>query len=86
MTIGGIFEKGVVNGKGFKKWQKGNDIYNYRGDLMNSQIQGFGIFRWPDSRNYIGDFVNMQMHGKGKFSWTEEDGTKVVYKGEMFAN
>ena len=26
------------------------------------------------------------MHGEGKLSWVDSDGTKIVYKGQMFAN
>ena len=34
------------------------EYYIYRGSLQNSQIQGFGEFKWPDGRHYIGDFQN----------------------------
>ena len=59
-----------MNGKGLKKWRKvikgtaGSrtgkqyEYYIYRGQLENSQIEGFGEFKWPDGRHYIGDFVN----------------------------
>ena len=69
--IGGFFDKGQVTGKGFKKWHNDNGIYIYRGNLVESQISGYGVFKWPDGRHYIGDFVNAQMHGHGKLSWTE---------------
>lgn len=26
------------------------------------------------------------MHGEGKLTWIERDGTRIVYKGQMFAN
>lgn len=58
-----------VHGKGLKKWRKviknarsmrtkQFEYYIYRGNLVNSQIDGFGEFKWPDGRHYIGDFVN----------------------------
>lgn len=74
IEIGGTFTNGQVNGKGYKKWRKTvsktlngpqgarqvkqNDYFIYRGNLENSQIQGYGEFKWPDGRHYIGDFVN----------------------------
>lgn len=71
-----------VHGKGLKKWRKllkttrssrakQYEYYIYRGNLINSQIDGFGEFKWPDGRHYIGDFVNSQMHGHGKMTWVE---------------
>ena len=30
----------------------------YRGSLKDSQILGYGEFKWPDGRHFIGDFVN----------------------------
>jgi hypothetical protein len=81
IEIGGFFERGQITGKGFKKWKTDQGIYIYRGDLVESQINGFGVFKWPDGRHYIGDFSNAQMHGFGKMSWVESDGTKCVYKG-----
>lgn len=91
VQIGGVFENGHVNGKGFKKWRsrdsdKHDDVFIYRGNLVQSKINGFGVFKWPDGRHYIGEFVNAQMHGHGKMSWIESDGTKCIYKGQMFAN
>ena len=72
-------------------------VYIYRGNLVNSQIQGFGEFKWADGRHYIGDFVNSQMHGNGKLSWFEptksqsipRNGRKAVntvYKGQLTAS
>lgn len=80
-----------MNGKGFKKWrtsefEKHDNVHIYRGNLVQSKISGFGVFKWPDGRHYIGEFVNAQMHGHGKISWTDSDGIKCVYKGKMFAN
>lgn len=87
IEIGGYFHGGQITGKGYKKWRtkvaqkiKVNDklrhisryeYFIYRGNLQNSQIEGFGEFKWPDGRHYIGDFVNAQMHGQGKMSWIE---------------
>jgi len=81
IEIGGCFDQGVVNGKGFKKWKGQQGVFVYRGELLDSQINGFGVFKWPDGRHFIGDFVNAQMHGNGKMQWTEPDGVKCVYKG-----
>lgn len=36
-------------------------VYTYRGNLKDSQIMGYGEFKWPDGRHYIGDFINSQM-------------------------
>lgn len=74
IEISGNFDgKNQVNGKGYKKWKntrieqsqhypynkvKVEEYYNYRGHLQDSQIQGYGEFKWPDGRHYIGDFVN----------------------------
>ena len=80
LEIGGVFENGTVSGKGFKKWLTSNGFFSYRGQLLNSQIHGFGVFKWPDGRHYIGDFIDSQMHGLGKLTW-QEGGLKCVYKG-----
>lgn len=70
IEIAGNFSNGgEVNGKGLKKWRKiiknsnsrqpkQYEYYIYRGNLENSQIEGFGEFKWPDGRHYIGNFVN----------------------------
>ena len=58
IQIGGVFDGGVVNGKGFKKWRNQTGNFVYRGNLIDSQISGFGVFKWPDGRHYIGNFVN----------------------------
>lgn len=74
IEISGNFDgKNMVNGKGYKKWKniryeqsthypfkqiKAEEMYVYRGSLKDSQIQGYGEFKWPDGRHYIGDFVN----------------------------
>ena len=70
IEITGYFGSGQeVNGKGLKKWRKlvkGSGVriakqyeyFIYRGQLHNSQIEGYGEFKWPDGRHYIGDFVN----------------------------
>lgn len=57
----------------------------YRGSLKDSQILGYGEFKWPDGRHFIGDFVNSQMQGQGKMNWQVE-GKKMVYKGAFLAN
>ena len=64
------------------------EFHIYRGSLQNSQIKGFGEFKWPDGRHYIGDFQNSQMHGHGKMSWYDSGNTqtKNTYKGDMYAN
>ena len=59
--------------------------------MENSQIQGYGEFKWPDGRHYIGDYVNSQMHGHGKMTWFDTNPStgeqiKMVYKGNLFAN
>ena len=77
IEVSGYFDSGnTVNGKGYKKWKratytqqnfypyksiKNEEIYIYRGNLVDSQIQGYGEFKWPDGRHYIGWFVNSQM-------------------------
>ena len=83
VEVAGYFTNGgEVNGKGLKKWRKvvkatnsrmskQYEYFIYRGNLENSQIEGFGEFKWPDGRHYIGNFVNSQMHGQGKMTWTE---------------
>ena len=83
IEVSGAFSNGQeVNGKGLKKWRKAlkntgtrttkqYEYYIYRGQLENSQIEGFGEFKWPDGRHYIGDFVSSQMHGHGKMTWVE---------------
>lgn len=79
VEISGYFDgKNLVNGKGYKKWKnvryeqsthypfkqiKTEEHFIYRGNLKDSQIQGYGEFKWPDGRHYIGDFVNSQMQG-----------------------
>jgi hypothetical protein len=86
IEISGNFDgNGLVTGKGQKRWKRvwyeqqemypfrnirNEEIFLYRGDLVNSQIQGYGEFKWPDGRHYIGNFVNSQMQGVGKMSWT----------------
>ena len=57
----------------------------YRGELKDSQMQGYGEFKWPDGRHYIGDFVNAQMQGQGKMIWHVQ-GKKFIYKGHFLAN
>ena len=84
--MGGTFDRGFVTGKGFKKWSTKNGFFSYRGNLVNNEIHGYGVFKWPDGRHYIGDFSNSQMHGFGKLSWVEDNNVKCVYKGEMLAN
>lgn len=77
MEIQGNFDNHCcVTGKGQKKWKiirfekqnfypykqvKVEQLFIYRGELRESQIQGYGEFKWPDGRHYIGDFVNAQM-------------------------
>ena len=79
IEISGNFDSnGLVNGKGYKKWKKvswtqdtsypykkvkNEESFHYRGDLKESQILGYGEFKWPDGRHYIGDFLNAQMQG-----------------------
>jgi hypothetical protein len=58
VEVGGHFENGVVNGKGFKKLKFLNKVYIYRGNLKDSVMSGYGVFKWPDGRHYIGNFVN----------------------------
>jgi hypothetical protein len=36
IQIGGNFDKGQVNGKGFKKWRNSKGIFIYRGNLVDS--------------------------------------------------
>ena len=91
----------MVTGKGQKKWKniryeqqkiypykqiRIEEIFIYRGELKDSQIQGYGEFKWPDGRHYIGDFVNSQMQGQGKMSWPSRNGKKTIYKGQFLAN
>jgi hypothetical protein len=103
VEITGVFNGQHVNGKGQKRWRvqitvpstnpkqpptKKTEWCVYKGELNQSQISGFGEFKWHDGRHYIGQFVNSQMHGNGKLSWPEPAlGNKLtVYKGDMFAN
>lgn len=70
IEIAGNFSNGQeVNGKGLKKWRrlvksagsratKQYEYYIYRGQMENSQIEGYGEFKWPDGRHYIGNFVS----------------------------
>jgi hypothetical protein len=36
IEIGGYFENGEVNSKGYKKWKNMNEVYIYRGDLIKN--------------------------------------------------
>ncbi len=36
IEIGGIFDKGQINGKGFKRWRINGKIHIYRGTLIES--------------------------------------------------
>lgn len=58
VEIGGNFENGVVNGKGHKKLKSQGGINIFRGNLQNSVMSGYGVFKWADGRHYIGNFVN----------------------------
>lgn len=102
VELSGHFDgRGVINGKGYKKWKKFSyeqqtfypyklnkieEVFLYRGNLKDSQIQGYGEFKWPDGRHYIGDFVNSQMQGQGKMTWATKAGKKIIYKGQFLAN
>lgn len=67
---------------------KAYEYFIYRGNLDNSQIHGYGEFKWPDGRHYIGSFVNSQMHGEGKMTWSApgNDSLRLVYKGDFYCN
>jgi hypothetical protein len=102
IEISGYFDgRNLVSGKGYKKWKrfsldqqihypfkqiKTEENYVYRGNLKDSQIQGYGEFKWPDGRHYIGGFVNSQMQGQGKMIWMTSNGKKITYKGQFLAN
>ena len=50
IEIGGVFEAGSVNSQGWKKWRTAKGEFSYRGELSKSEIDGYGVFKWPDGR------------------------------------
>jgi hypothetical protein len=74
IQLEGYFNGQHINGKGVKKWRTFNvkeikgttksretkvpEYFIYKGDLEQSQINGYGEFKWPDGRHYIGQFIN----------------------------
>jgi len=53
------------------------------GQFIENEIQGQGVYNWPDGRIYTGDWVKNKMHGRGELKW--KDGRS--YKGVIvFSN
>ena len=44
---------------------------------MNNNMEGSGVFTWPDGRKYDGEYVDDKKEGNGIFFWP--DGRK--YEG-----
>lgn len=50
----------LLKGKGEEIWSDG--AY-YKGDYINGEKSGVGLFRWSDGSSYEGEFLGNCMHG-----------------------
>jgi len=55
----------------------------YRGEWLNDQFEGQGVYTYRDGRKYVGQFSKNQRHGQGTFTW--KDGARYTggYKEDM---
>jgi hypothetical protein len=69
------FQGFVLNGKanyfGYYDWGKGKD--KYRGQWLNSEKVGLGIYTWPNGDVFIGDFTNKNGEGFGLYYFGATD-------------
>jgi len=49
------------------------------GQFHDNDIEGYGVYTWPDKRIYVGYWIKNKMHGTGELKWP--DGR--LYKGVM---
>ena len=47
---------------------------------MNGEMDGKGLFKWPDGSEYEGDYVKGVREGLGKFTWSNGNTFKGVFK------
>jgi hypothetical protein len=65
----GEYKNGKKNGRGIldfsdgSKYEGNKIIINNSGEFVDNNIEGSGIYIWPDKRVYKGQWKNNKMHG-----------------------
>ena len=58
----GSYFEGKKNGKAKGKINfAGGSVY--KKEIQMNEIQGSGVYIWPDKKKYTGDWLNNKMHG-----------------------
>lgn len=77
----GLYYLGKKDGKGLLMFADGSKYEGYwvlgrLGEFKANDIQGYGVYEWPDGRVFKGQWFANKMHGKGVISWP--DGRKYT--------